>query len=45
MASVDYMLISMLSVLVEVHDMSCTVLAEALAPWAWHLNHDDLLSP
>ena len=45
MISVDRMLISMLSVLVEAHDMSCAVIAEALAPQAWDLNTDNLLSP
>ena len=42
--SVDHMLISMLSVLVEARDMSCAVVAEALAPRAWDLKPDNLLS-
>ena len=45
MVSVDRMLISMLSVSVEAHDMSCAEAAEALAPQAWDLNPDYLLSP
>ena len=44
MVSVDHMLISMLSVSVGGHDMSCAEVAEALASWAWDLNPDDLLS-
>ena len=45
MVSVDRMLISILSVLVEALEMSCAVVAEALAPWAYNLKADDLLTP
>ena len=41
MVSVDHMLISILSMLVEALEMSC---AETLAPCAWNLKPDDLLS-
>ena len=42
MVSVDRMLISMLSVSVEALEMLC---AKALAPRAWNLNPNNLLSP
>ena len=42
--SVESMLISILSVSVKALDMPCAVVAEALAPWAWDLKLDDLLS-
>ena len=42
MVSVDRMLISILSVSVEVLEMSCAVVAEALEPRAWDLKADDL---
>ena len=44
MVSVDRMLISILSMLVEALRMLCSETAEALAPWAWDLKPDDLLS-
>ena len=40
--TVDHMLISILSVSVESLEMLC---AEALAPQAWNLKPDNLLSP
>ena len=43
--SVSCMLISMLSVSVEACDVSCAVVAEALAPRALYLNPYALLSP
>ena len=43
MVSVDLMLISILSMLVEDLDMLCAEAAEALAPWAWDLKPDDFL--
>ena len=44
MTSVDRMLISMMSVLVEALDMLCAEAAESLTPRAWNLNPDNLLS-
>ena len=44
MVSVDHMMMSILSVSVEALEMSCAVAAEALAPLAWDLKPDDLLS-
>ena len=44
MVSVDHMLISILSVSVEALEM-CAEAAETLAPQAWDLKPDDLLSP
>ena len=43
--SVDHMLISILTASGKVQEMSCAVVAETLAPQAWDLNLDDLLSP
>ena len=43
--SVDHMLVSILSVLVEALEMSCAEAAEARSPQAWDLKIDDLLSP
>ena len=43
--SVDYMLISTLSVLVEAREMLCVEADEALALWACNLKPYDLLSP
>ena len=45
MVSVDHMRISMLSVLVKALEMLCAKAAEILAPRAWDLKPDDLLSP
>ena len=45
MVSVDHMLISILSVSIEALEMSCAVVAEALAPPACDLKVDDSLSP
>ena len=45
MVSVDSMLISILSVSVEVLEMLCAEAAEALAPQAWDLMSGNLLSP
>ena len=44
MVSVDCMLISILVVSVEVLEMSCPVVAEALALWTCDLKADELLS-
>ena len=43
--SVECMLIYILSVSVEALEMSCAVVAEALAPQACNLKADNLLSP
>ena len=43
--SVDHMLISILSVSVQALEMLCGEAAEPLAPRAWDLKPDDLLSP
>ena len=45
MVSVDRILISILCVSVEALEMSCALVAGALAPWACILKADDLLSP
>ena len=45
MVSVDCMLISIVSASVKALEMLCAVAAEALAPRAWDLKPDDLLSP
>ena len=45
MVSVDRMLISILSVLLEALEMVCAEAAEALAHLAWDLKPDNLLSP
>ena len=45
MLSVDRMLISILPVLVEALETSCAVVTKALAPQAWDLKADDLMSP
>ena len=42
MVSVDHMLISILSVSVEALEMSCAVVAEALAPLAYDLKAEPL---
>ena len=44
MVSVDCMLISILSVLVEALEISCPEAAKALALWAWDLKPDDMLN-
>ena len=43
--SVDRMLISILSMLVEALEMLCAEADEALAPRAWYLKSDNLLNP
>ena len=45
MVSVDCMLIYVLSVSVKALAMLCAKAAETLAPHAWDLKPDDLLSP
>ena len=45
MVSVDCMLISILSVSVKAPAISCVEATEALAPRAWDLKPDNLLSP
>ena len=45
MVSVDCMLISILFMSVEALEMLCAQAAEALAPQAWDLKPDNLLSP
>ena len=43
--SVDRMLIFILSMSVEALEMLCAEVAKTLAPWAWDMKPDDLLSP
>ena len=43
--SVDWLLISILSVPVEALEMLCSIVAEVQVPWVWELKTDDLLSP